>query len=434
MARVGIVGGPGGLALAHDLSRRHDVTLFEAADDLGGLARSVAFGDIRIESYYHFICGPDAGYARKLGELGLEDRLRWTPTGMGFFLHGTLYPMTTALDLLRVDQLPVTGRLRYGLHALYCSLRRSWRGLDRIAAERWLRRWLGPATYQATWFPLLDGKFDESRAAISAAWVWHRIHRVARSRRTPLHRERLGHLAGGTEVLFEAIVRECRARGVAFHPGTSVERIVVAGGRAVGLRTADGRQWPFDRVVSAVPLPLFLRMTPDLPEDYRERLAGIRFIGVVCVVLRLRESFSEYFWLNINDARVPYSGVIEYTRLNPAMTPDGSTILYVPLYLPASHLRFGWSDAQLVDECVAALPVVNPRFDRSWVIDAMVGRDRHAQVVCPAGFGERVPPHATPVDGLYLIESSQLFPSDRTISGTIDLAREVATLIDGRER
>jgi hypothetical protein len=50
-------------------------------------------------------------------------------------------------------------------------------------------------------------------------------------------------------------------------------------------------------------------------------------------------------------------------------------------------------------------------------------------VVCPVGFGDRVPAHRTPVSGLYLIESSQLYPSDRTIAGTLDLAREAATLI-----
>src|SRR4029077_8017032 len=108
-------------------------------------------------------------------------------------------------------------------------------------------------------------------------------------------------------------------------------------------------------------------------------------------------------------------------------------ILYVPYYLPTSHPRFGWTDARIVDECLSALRLVNPRFDGSWVIDSMVSRDRHAQVVCPVGFGERAPSHETPIDGLYLIESSQLFPSDRTISGTIDLARAVATLIDARE-
>jgi hypothetical protein len=58
-----------------------------------------------------------------------------------------------------------------------------------------------------------------------------------------------------------------------------------------------------------------------------------------------------------------------------------------------------------------------------------VSTDPYAQVVCPVGFGERVPPHRTPVSGLYLIESSQLYPSDRTIAGTLELAHETAKLV-----
>jgi hypothetical protein len=50
-------------------------------------------------------------------------------------------------------------------------------------------------------------------------------------------------------------------------------------------------------------------------------------------------------------------------------------------------------------------------------------------VVCPTSFADQVPAHTTPVAGLYLIESSQLYPSDRTISGTLDLAAKVADLI-----
>ena len=63
------------------------------------------------------------------------------------------------------------------------------------------------------------------------------------------------------------------------------------------------------------------------------------------------------------------------------------------------------------------------------VIDFAVSRDPYAQVICPIGFADLVPGHETPIDRLYLIESSQLYPSDRTISGTLDLAHNVARLI-----
>jgi hypothetical protein len=75
----------------------------------------------------------------------------------------------------------------------------------RFAPLRRLLRRVGFRSGRAsTWLPLLEGKFADAHPTISAAWIRHRIHSVARSRTTPLHRERLGHLAGGTDVLFAA--------------------------------------------------------------------------------------------------------------------------------------------------------------------------------------------------------------------------------------
>lgn len=428
---IGIIGGgPAGLALADDLSRGgFDVTLFEAAQELGGLARSFEFGDIRIERYYHFICSTDTGYFRKLSELSLTQALRWQPTKMGFFYRGRLYPFSSAGDLLRFDGISLLGRLRYGLLALRCSLIERWQPLDAMGAERWLKKTLGDQAYLATWYPLLRVKFDRFHDRISAAWVWHRVHRVARSRRTPFHQERLGFLVAGTDSLVTALEAGLRDRGVRLYAGKAVQRILIDGRTVKGIETADGTRWPFDAVVSAVPLPHFVRMAPDLPADYRAALAAIDFIGVICVALRLRHPLTENFWVNINDERVPFNGCIEYTNLNPATTPDGSSIVYVPFYLPRDHERFTYEDERLVAECIRALGVLNPRFRPDWVVHSAVSRDPYAQVICTTGFAAQIPPHRTPVENLFLIDSCQLYPADRTISGTIDLAQSVATLL-----
>src|SRR5262249_34920443 len=154
----------------------------------------------------------------------------------------------------------------------------------------------------------------------------------------------------------------------------------------------------FDTIIAAVPLPLFVRMTPELPESYRARIAGIDYIGVICIVLRLRRRLTEHFWLNVNDERVPFNGCIEYTNLNAEMTPDGSTILFVPDYLARSAERFSRTDEGLFDECVAALAAIRSDFSREWVIDWAVSKDPYAQPICATGFGEQIPAHQTPID------------------------------------
>ena len=290
-----------------------------------------------------------------------------------------------------------------------------------------------PGSLRATWYPLLAIKFPDAHHDISGAWAWHRVWRLAKSRKTLLHKERLGYLEGGTQTLIDALEGSLQKAGTELRRNAPVRQILFEDGRAVGLETLDGETHRCDYVVSAVPLPIFLRMTPELPGDYRNQLEAIDFIGVVCIILRLERPLTQNFWTNVNDPRIPFNGCIEYTNLYRDITEDGSAIVYVPHYVSKDHERFGYSDEQLFEECLEAFALINPEFRAEDVIDYTVSRDPYAQIICPSGFADVVPDHQTPVDRLFLIESSQLFPSDRTISGTLDLAGNVARLIRAAE-
>lgn len=66
----------------------------------------------------------------------------------------------------------------------------------------------------------------------------------------------------------------------------------------------------------------------------REKVAAIKNVGVVCVLLKLKRKFTDTFWLNINDPRIEIPGIIEYTNLNPVDGPSGASIIYAPYYMP----------------------------------------------------------------------------------------------------
>ena len=57
-----------------------------------------------------------------------------------------------------------------------------------------------------------------------------------------------------------------------------------------------------------------------------------------------------------------------------------------------------------------------------------VFRDRFAQPICRTDYRETTPEIATPVTGLFLTDSCQLHPHDRTISGAFELSSEAARL------
>jgi protoporphyrinogen oxidase len=120
--------------------------------------------------------------------------------------------------------------------------------------------------------------------------------------------------------------------------------------------------------------------------------------------------------------------MIEYTNLNPLPELGGDHILYVPQYLSADDPRYSQSDEEVLRKYTDALALVNPAFDRDWVKFYVVFRDRFAQPICLTDYRQTTPTIATPIPNLFLTDSCQLHPHDRTISGSFGLGLEAARL------
>jgi protoporphyrinogen oxidase len=430
VSRIAIIGGGvAGLGCAYFLSGQgHAIEVFEQAPFMGGLAGSFDFDGMEVEKYYHFVCRDDTDLIRVLDELGIRDELEWRTGRMKFFFRGKLYPFGTPLDLLRFTPLSLAGRLRFGLNVARSRSARSWLRYESVTARDWLIARVGREAYEVVWEPLLKIKFGPYCDDISASWAWHRIHRVARSRAHVLARERLGFLRQGTSILVNALLERLRQAGVGLHVPASVDSIAVERNAVTGI-TAGGRFLSFDVVISTVPLPILARLLPAPVVERIPELSNIEYLAVVCLVLKLRRPITDAFWINVNDPRVPFNGFIEYTNLNARPDAGEPHIVYVPFYLPPGHSRFAQPDADLYQECLAGLKIVCPDLEEDWVLGYRVFRDHYAQAICTTNFAQRIPPVRSSVRGLLMTDSTQLYPSDRTISGMIGQARRVADLV-----
>ena len=430
--RIGIIGGGvAGLGCALFLQDGgHRVDVFEQAPEMGGLAGSFDFDGIPAEKYYHFICRDDEDLVSLLPRLGLADEIEWRPGRMGFFYDGRLYPFGTPWDLLRFRPLSLGDRLRFGLNVAVSRSAASWERYESVTARDWLIAQIGERAYRVIWEPLLRIKFGSYADRISASWIWHRIHRVARSRPHVLARERLGFLKRGTMILIERLTSLLSSRGAGLFPSSAVTKILVETGaaRATGI-VVNGAERPYDAVISTVPLPVLSRLLSETAAARIDLIDRIQYISIVCLVMKLRRPVTDAFWVNVNDPRIPFNGFIEYTNLNPRRDAGEPYLLYVPFYLPPGDPRLRQPDAELLAECLDGLRIIRPDVDPSWVLGYRVFRDRFAQAICTTNFARSLPPVRTAIQGFYLTDSTQLYPSDRTISGMIGQARRVADLI-----
>ena len=258
-----IGGGLAGLTAAYDLARSGQrVTLIDSAPVLGGLASSLTLNGETVEYFYHFICRSDRHLVDLVNELGLGDQLHWRHTRTSFYHNGQLYAFGTPIDLLRFSAVPLMQRVRFGLHILRSRFRSNWRWLDEFPAKAWLIENIGEEAYNVIWHPLLRIKFGDYYDKISAAWIWHRIWRVARSRQQLWGRESFGYLTHGSATLVDRLVEWLQQQPqVTIRAGAHVKSIEVQDQTVSAVELNDGRL-ACDAVISTVALPVLDRLVP----------------------------------------------------------------------------------------------------------------------------------------------------------------------------
>jgi protoporphyrinogen oxidase len=228
-------------------------------------------------------------------------------------------------------------------------------------------------------------------------------------------REELGYLDGGFELMLEAMKGAFAARGGRILEGTAAEYVIRERNRVKGV-VAGGQELFCDAVVSTIPIPSFLEIAPPLPEDYSAALAGIRYQAAVCLVLECAERVSPVYWLNVSDPSITFGGLIEHTNFISPSHYGGNRIVYLFNYVRGDDPLFRMSADDYFGFHEASLARVNPSFRRGWVKRMHLFRARHATVVYTLGYRKAMPGFETPVGGLYMVNTSQIYPYDRNMN------------------
>ena len=312
--RVAIVGaGILGMSAAYRLAQAGvSVAVFERSRDLGGLVGSFDLDGRPVDRFYHVILPTDDRVIGLATEVGLGGRFRFRPTKVGFYGDGRLFSMTSPLEFLRFPLFGPAARARLASFVVRCQMTTSHSALDDEPLLDWLRKTSGRRVTERLWKPLLDSKFDGRYDDLPATYIWARSRRMATTRDRS-GREVMGWIEGGYQTLIDALERRIRELGGKVHPGTAVSGIVSENGRATGV-IADGSFVPADFVLSTLAPPQTRTLlAPDLAA--RVGPDTCRYLGVVCLLLRVSRSVSPYYHLNITDRRVPLTTLVETTHV-----------------------------------------------------------------------------------------------------------------------
>jgi protoporphyrinogen oxidase len=294
--------------------------------------------------------------------------------------------------------------------------------LDKITAERWLKKYAGSSAYKVLWQPLLEGKFSRFAGEVPAAWLKDRV----RDRSF-----KLGYLAEGTKTLFDELQRKIIKQGNTILHNCEVLEIQEIGERVV-VQT-ESKKYKFDvcLMTSISPIATKLISSP-LKDTVRKNLEEQDQIGAVCVTLELTHSIQPFYWVNICDLKSNVLVMVEHTNLIDKKQYDNHHIVYLANYIHRSEKRFQQSDEEIIEEYSQILKKLNSAYDPSWIIKAHVSRAPRAQTIFSRGaLHNRPPKQLSP--RIYLGNIDQMYPHDRNLNLGVELAHQLSSQIDANE-
>ncbi len=428
---VAIVGaGFTGLAAAYRLADKgFRVRVVEAAQDAGGLAGTFEFADgTRIEKFYHHWFNNDVYVPELVKQLGHEDDIMTMPSRNGMYFNGRLWNLTTPLDLLKFTALPFWDRIRLGLMVFQVRRIKDWRQIENLSVREWLEPIVGRNVYKVVWEPLIQSKFSIHAEKISAVWFWKKL--VLRgSTRDKTGGEQLAYFKGGFGRLADIMVQAIRARNGVVDFGMPVTGIELDGRRVTALLTPESKIKARSYLMTPA-FPIIADIFEESGEDaWLKALRRVRYLGNMCLVLRLNRSLSDTYWLNVNDPGFPFVGIIEHTNFDSPDNYKGSHIAFLSRYLPVEDPVWEYGEDEYAEYALSHLKRMFPELDSSWVQEYRMWRSEYAQPVTERGYSTYVPGRETPFENVFISTMAQVYPEDRGTNYAIREGNQVADQI-----
>ncbi|MBR6089250.1 MAG: NAD(P)/FAD-dependent oxidoreductase [Anaerolineaceae bacterium] len=432
MKKIAIIGcGISGMTLAKRLrSAGYEVGIFEKESEPGGIARGFKAEGWQdsVEYFYHHWFQKDNDLLNLIGELGLKDHIVFRTPKTVMYHKRKFYPFDTIPAAIAYPGLGYgIHKLRFGLAGVYLRLTKNWRDLEKVTAKEWMTRYAGEFAYKTMWEPMMIGKFGSEYAdKVNMAWLWARIY----SRTTSL-----GTFDGGMQKLYDIFAGQLKDAGVELHFGTDIRKVQTKADGTFRLSGKNSEWEDFDKVIVTTSPGSMLDLCEELPRDYREQLASLKHLGAVVLCVRLKKPLSPqgYYWYNLPKSEgYPFLALVEHTNFVPRERYNNETVIYAGDYLPRGHEYFSLSAEELLEKLIPGFKKINPEFSEDWIIGTSKFAADYAQPVPFVDHSKAIPAMKTPVEGLYFISMSQIYPWDRGMNFAVRWANGLAeTIISG---
>lgn len=424
--KIGIIGaGFTGLAAAYYLSKKgHDITLFEKDNKPGGLAIGYREKNWKwsMEAHYHHWFTNDNSVLNLAQEIDHRVIIKRPKTSS--FVDGKIYQLDSPKSLLKFPKLNIITRIRMGASLAVLRFNPFWKPLENYYAQPFLIKSMGEKAYKMMWEPLMINKLGKYSNKVSLAWFWARIYK-----RTPS----LAYPEGGFLTFAQHLEEKIKKQGGKFYYNTEVKNLSSKNTPQIIYSVADKQPKieNFDKIIATVPLSLFLKIAPSLPNEYIAKYQKLKSIGAINLVLRMKKGFFKdgTYWLSVCDIKSPILAIVEHTNFMNKKNYDNEHLLYLGNYMETSDKRFSMSKEALLKLYDPWLKKIKPNYKTS-IISSELFHAPFAQPIIKPKYSKHIPPFTTPLENVYLANIQQVYPWDRGTNYAVELGEKITRLID----
>ena len=146
-------------------------------------------------------------------------------------------------------------------------------------------------------------------------------------------------------------------------------------------------------------------------------------------MLELDRPLTSTYWMNIADPALPFTAVIEHTNFVSPEHYEAVDITSISASIWKPTIPISQRTVTSSSTSTAHFDPPNPQFERSRISNWWVFRERAAQPIITTNYSKRLPSHRTPLENLYLANTSQIYPEDRGTNYSVRLGNRIATMV-----
>lgn len=418
-----IGGGITGLSAAYQLTKEgHTVTVFEKEPFLGGLAQGFTQKDWNwhIEAAYHHLFTNDQAILNLINELGITNKLIIKRPITATQWNQQLYPLDSAMGLLRFPGLPFVDRVRTGMLIASMKLLPWWQPLEAYTAQSFFTTLGGKAGWNAIWNPLMVGKFGTYADQIAASWLWARI-----KKRTPS----LAYIDGGFHTLIQTLEKHIQGHGGKCLTSSTITFIEPPSKKQSTFTITVGKkEYHADKVLLTIPTPLAAKLIPSLSHTYLKDPLAIPHLHAQVLIIESKEPIlNDVYWLNITDRSFPFLALVAHTNYMEKKHYGEHHLTYIGNYLPPGHAFLSYSKEKLYNSFLPYIRKINPALPSEFTpLNTFLFTAPFAQPVHQLRYSQKSPKMITPIEGLFLANMDSIYPWDRGTNYAVELGQKAA--------